>query len=66
VNSFDRNVLKYCQEHPEDPNSQYFLKSFAEESTRRKAEKRRWSLIAQALENYETREKCRADEELKT
>jgi hypothetical protein len=55
MNSFNRNVLKYCQEHPEDPISQYFLKGFAEEWERRKAEKRRWALIAQALQNYETR-----------
>lgn len=55
MNSLERSIKKYCEEHPEDPLSNYCLKGFAESEAMKKATTKRWRLIGRALQNYDLR-----------
>jgi hypothetical protein len=50
MNSFNRIVLRWARLHPDDPLSTYFIKSYDESVARKKAERKKWKLIAEALD----------------
>jgi hypothetical protein len=49
MTSFNRKILAWCKLHSDDPLSEYFLKSYNESSKKRRAERKRWSQMAEIL-----------------
>jgi hypothetical protein len=49
MNSFNRNIVRWAKLHPDDVLSQYFLKEYKESTMMKRAENKKWKLIAKEL-----------------
>jgi hypothetical protein len=54
ASKFAREIYNYARLHPDDPSSAFILESYRDALQRKKDESKRWRLIADALENYES------------
>jgi hypothetical protein len=51
----ERSIINWCRLHPDNPDCQYILKDIHESKVKKKAEAKKWRLIATGLDFYELR-----------
>ena len=55
MNKFTTDILKFCKEHPDYPDSIYYLKCIEESEKAKSEERKHWKCIATSMENYDLR-----------